>query len=52
VQFHARRVDRAQVPSGDAFTAWLDDQWVRVDHDVHLLLHPELVELHTSEGNP
>lgn len=52
VRFHARRVDRADVPSGDAFTVWLDDQWVRADHDVHLLLHPELVELHTSEGNP
>ena len=38
VRFHARRVARADVPSGDAFTRWLDDQWVRADHDVHLLL--------------
>lgn len=41
VQFHARRVPRADVPMGDAFTRWLDDQWVRADTDVHLLLHPE-----------
>lgn len=41
VQFHARRVPRADVPTGDAFTRWLDDQWVRADADVHLLLHPE-----------
>ncbi len=41
VRFHARRVPRADVPSGDAFTRWLDDQWVRADHDVDLLLHPE-----------
>lgn len=44
VQFHARRVPRAEVPSGDAFTRWLDDQWVRADADVHLLLHPEGTE--------
>lgn len=41
VQFHARRVPRAAVPSGDEFTRWLDDQWVQADRAVHLLLHPE-----------
>ncbi|MFZ4718585.1 MAG: lysophospholipid acyltransferase family protein [Ilumatobacteraceae bacterium] len=41
VRFHARRVPRADVPTGDAYTRWLDDQWVRADADVHLLLHPE-----------
>lgn len=41
VQFHARRIDRANVPTGDEFTAWLDDQWLQADRDVHRLLHPE-----------
>jgi 1-acyl-sn-glycerol-3-phosphate acyltransferase len=41
VQFQARRVPRAEVPSGDEFTRWLDDQWVQADRAVHLLLHPE-----------
>ncbi len=45
VRFHARRIARADVPSGEAFTRWLDDQWIRADHDVHLLLH-------TPEGTP
>ncbi len=44
IEFHARRVPRADVPSGDAFTRWLDDQWVQSDLAVHQLLHPE--------GNP
>ncbi|MFM2076150.1 MAG: hypothetical protein RJA49_40 [Actinomycetota bacterium] len=38
VRFHARRIPRDAVPSGEAFTAWLDDQWLQADHDVHLLL--------------
>jgi len=41
VQFQARRVPRAEVPSGDQFTRWLDDQWVQADRAVHRLLHPE-----------
>jgi 1-acyl-sn-glycerol-3-phosphate acyltransferase len=49
VRFHARRVARAEVPTGAAFTRWLDDQWMLADRDVHLLLHPELS---TSEGTP
>ena len=41
VQFHARRVPREQVPSGDDFTTWLDQQWLMADEAVHQLLHPE-----------
>ena len=41
IQFHARRFARADVPSGDAFTAWLDQQWVLADHEVAALLSPE-----------
>jgi len=41
VQFHARRIARADVPDGPAFTQWLDDQWIRSDRAVHELLHPE-----------
>lgn len=38
VRFHARRVPRAEVPSGDAFTTWLDEQWLLADAAVHELL--------------
>ena len=38
VQFHARRVTRDQLPTGDGFTAWLDDQWLLADDAVHQLL--------------
>ena len=41
VQFHARRIARADVPDGAAFTRWLDDQWLQSDGAVHDLLHPE-----------
>ncbi len=41
VQFHARRIARADVPDGPAFTQWLDDQWLQSDRAVHELLHPE-----------
>jgi len=41
VQFHARRVARAEVPAGDAFTAWLDEMWVQSDRAVHALLQQE-----------
>jgi hypothetical protein len=39
VEFHARRIPRAEVPSGAAFTRWLDDQWLAADNAVHELLH-------------
>ena len=38
VQFHTRRVSRADVPSGEAFTRWLDEQWGVVDQAVADLL--------------
>lgn len=38
VEFHARRVPRGEVPGGEQFAAWLDDQWLRVDADVDRLL--------------
>jgi 1-acyl-sn-glycerol-3-phosphate acyltransferase len=38
IEFHARRVPRADVPSGDAFAGWLDEQWLRMDADVDRLL--------------
>lgn len=41
VQFHARRIARADVPDGASFTRWLDDQWLQSDRAVHDLLHPE-----------
>ena len=41
VQFHARRISRADVPAGPAFTRWLDDQWLQSDNSVHELLQPE-----------
>lgn len=37
VRFHARRITRAEVPTGERFTAWLDDQWVQADAAVHAL---------------
>ena len=41
IQFHARRFARTDVPSGEAFTAWLDAQWIEADHHVASLLSPE-----------
>lgn len=38
IEFHARRVQRADVPGGPAFGRWLDEQWLRVDDEVHQLL--------------
>lgn len=47
VQFHARRIRRDDVPSGDAFTRWLDDQWILSDRAVH-----ELLSDSAHEGTP
>jgi 1-acyl-sn-glycerol-3-phosphate acyltransferase len=33
-----RRVPRVEVPSGDAFADWLDEQWVRMDAEVDAAL--------------
>lgn len=40
-EFHARRVARSDVPDGDAFTHWLDEQWLKSDRAVHALLQQE-----------
>ena len=39
VRFHAIRIAREQVPAGDGFTAWLDDQWLRMDDEVDTALN-------------
>ncbi len=41
VRFRARRIPRADVPSGPAFTEWIDAIWIRADHDVHMMLEEE-----------
>lgn len=33
-RFVLRRVQRSEVPSGDGFPAWLDEQWLRMDAEV------------------
>lgn len=38
IEFHSRRVPRAEVPDGAAFGRWLDEQWLQVDDEVHRLL--------------
>lgn len=38
VRFVARRVPRAEVPGGDAFVRWLDDQWIRMDDEIDAAL--------------
>lgn len=39
VRFVVRRVARADVPGGDAFDRWLDDEWLRMDSEVDEALH-------------
>ena len=34
VRFVMRRVPRAEVPAGDAFDRWLDDEWLAMDAEV------------------
>jgi hypothetical protein len=41
VEFHARRIPRGEVPAGEQFSAWLDEQWLRVDADVDSLLRSD-----------
>ena len=38
IRFRARRIKRSDVPTGDAFTRWLDDQWLEADRAVDDLL--------------
>lgn len=41
VRFRARRIARADVPSGPAFTEWLDTEWMRADGDVHAMIEQQ-----------
>lgn len=41
VRFKARRIPRAEVPTGAAFTEWIDAIWLRADHDVHMMLEAQ-----------
>lgn len=38
IRFVARRIPRAEVPGGDAFTEWLDRQWLGLDAEVDTAL--------------
>ncbi|MEO6652139.1 MAG: 1-acyl-sn-glycerol-3-phosphate acyltransferase [Ilumatobacteraceae bacterium] len=38
VRFVTRRIQRADVPDGDAFGPWLDEQWLRLDAEVDAAL--------------
>ncbi len=38
IRFCARRIKRSEVPTGEAFTRWLDDQWLETDRAVGELL--------------
>ena len=38
VIFRLRRVPRADVPTGLAFTEWIDTAWLQTDQDVHTML--------------
>lgn len=41
VRFRARRIARAEVPSGPAFTEWLDEVWLQADGDVHAMIEQQ-----------
>lgn len=38
VRFVMHRIPRSEVPRGDAFSDWLDDQWLRMDAEVDAAL--------------
>jgi 1-acyl-sn-glycerol-3-phosphate acyltransferase len=40
VRFRARRIPRREVPTGPAFTEWLDAVWLQADSDVHAMIEP------------
>lgn len=44
VVFSAERIPRADVPSGDAFTAWIDQHWLRMDAFVDEHLYATVLE--------
>jgi hypothetical protein len=41
IRYVARRIPRAEVPTGDAFTRWLDDTWLGLDREVDAALVAE-----------
>ena len=41
VRFRARRIARADVPSGAAFTEWLDEVWLQADSDVDAMIEQQ-----------
>lgn len=41
VRFVARRIPRAEVPSGDGFRTWLDERWLAMDAEVAAALHAD-----------
>ena len=41
IEFHVERISRDEVPEGDAFTDWLDEQWLRLDKHIHAVLDTE-----------
>ena len=40
VRFRFRRIPRADVPTGQGFTEWIDAMWLQADQDVHTMLEP------------
>ena len=40
IEFHVERIPREHVPEGEAFTVWLDQQWLCLDGYVHAALEP------------
>lgn len=38
IRFRARRIPRAEVPEGEGFVSWLDEQWLHCDQAVDELL--------------
>ncbi len=41
IRYVVRRVPRSEVPAGEAFTRWLDDQWLELDREVDAALAGE-----------
>lgn len=41
IRFCTRRISRAEVPSGEAFTRWLDDRWLETDRAVDELMRAD-----------
>lgn len=41
IRYVVRRVPRGEVPTGDAFTRWLDDTWLALDREIDAALAAE-----------